>query len=74
MIRAEEPTPTPTPAPTPSGTPTPPAPELVEACGTSAATPCHVYVSDDVLPFVGAYCVLVVLLLAAILGAQLRRP
>lgn len=61
----------PTPTPTPSDAP------LVESpvsCGLTTETACHVYVPDGVVDFGGASAVLVVLMLAAILAAQLRRP
>ncbi|MCL4368068.1 MAG: hypothetical protein M1337_02680 [Actinobacteria bacterium] len=65
-----DPTPTPTPEPTPSDPAPSPDPALV--CGT-VDTPCHVVVSDSTVEFLGVAAVLILFVLAAILGAQLRR-
>lgn len=62
-----EPTPSVAPTPTPSVSESP-----VTVCGT-VDQPCHVAMSGDTLVFVGLVSLLVLLLLAAILGAQLRR-
>lgn len=67
--------PTETPSTPPSSTPPTPTSspsDSVTIC--SIESPCHVHVSDEAMTFAGVTAVLVVLLLAAILGAQLRRP